>query len=134
MWKVVKRKELLIGVIKNPTSFSFERNANYNAFQILNELYKDTDYKRIAELNHLYNMFLGYYMKRGRVISPIDTTFKKMCINTRVCISKIPFEDKLREGMPISVDDYQKFFSVYDDKNLSDLSYDDVMKKVKSMK
>lgn len=113
--------------------YSHERNANIVSSTFLAETFADTELDYYAKLKHInYLIANGYFLKKDKVISPIEKTFKYLRIKDKVEEVDLPFKVLFEHGFKISDDD---FHYIYDEvvNTKGPVEYDDVVGRVKAL-
>lgn len=109
----------------------YERSANVIAFREIEKIYENTDLLELTNLFYNYYLISGYTEKKNSYISPMEKTFKYLGIKEKIDTSNIPFDEVITHGLPIcqkeKLDDLLTFFEL---KNLSEISYSEVRKKI----
>lgn len=109
----------------------YERSANVIAYRESRKIYENTKLEEL--MNLLYNdcLTFGYEGRKDSYISPMEKTFKYLGIKEKIDTSNIPFDEVITHGLPIyqkeKLDDLFDFFEL---KNLSEISYSEVRRKL----
>lgn len=109
----------------------YERSANVIAFREIEKIYENTELLELTNLFYNYYLTFGYEERKGSYISLMEKTFKYLGIKEKIDTSDIPFDEVITHGLPIDqkekLDDLFDFFEL---KNLSEISYSEVRKKL----
>lgn len=135
----INDKRILSSIIYSIKKYhlSFERNANVVGFRETRRIYEASDLKNISNLFYLYYLFSEYKIYNGpKIISPSESTLFYFGIKKQIDYSSISFIDTMEHGLP--VDNYfqyvESLFEYIDNKNLSEIDADEVIKKMLEVK
>lgn len=104
-------------------SFSYERNANINAYRELFDIYEDTSIKPYIVSNYICELLNGYKEKKDGIISPVEDTMKKVGIVYDINHTTIPYDVRIESGLPVEADEYNKIFEFVEGQNLGDVDF-----------
>lgn len=113
--------------------YFYERYANIVAGNFLVDVFGDTEFDYYAKLNNINKLLSnGYSLKRNKVISPIERTFKYLRIKNNFEEVNLPFKVLFEHGFKISTDD---FHYIHDEvlKAKGSVDYDEVVGRVKTL-
>ncbi len=87
-----------------------ERNADINASKLMEELLEGDlyYYAQTASFNHLF--VHGYELKKDKVISPVERTFRYMMEPIVPLEESIPFDIAFENGCPITLEEYHYLY------------------------
>lgn len=111
----------------------FERHANITAAKIAIDIFDEFNISEWAKWQYIkYLTNNGYYLRRGKVVSPVERTLKYFGLKDDIIYNNdIPFELLFEHGLKISSEDYHM---IYDDiltGRRTSLDYDETVKKIK---
>lgn len=111
----------------------FERHANITAAKIAIDIFDESNISEWAKSQYIdYITYNGYYLRKGKVISPVERTLKYFRLKDDIIYNNdIPFELSFEHGLKISSEDYHM---IYDDiltGRRTSLDYDETVKKIK---
>lgn len=131
--KQVDKYPLYSSIIYNIMKYKmfYERSANVIAYRESRKIYENTKLEELINLHYNYYLTFGYEERKGSYISPMEKTFKYLGIKEKIDTNDISFDEIVTHGLPI----YQKeklddFFDFFELKNLSEISYSEVRKKL----
>ncbi len=112
-------------------TYCLERNANITSANFLVETFEDTEldaYSKASYMNQLLGN--GYYLKKGKIISPVERTFKYLKVKEKIETDSLPFETLFTHGFNIANID---FHFLYDEILSSGgiVNYEETMNKMK---
>lgn len=111
-------------------TFAIERNANLNAYRIINELVKE-EYQNATKLGYIKVYFTNYYKHKEKIINPAHQTMKMMGYKYNIISDGIPVEERIIHGLDITIDEYQKYIGIFDDKEVNTSTYDEIQRLLK---
>lgn len=111
-------------------NFSMERNANLNAYRITSKVV-DEEYLDAVKIGYIMAYFTNYYMKKNKIITPAYKTMKMMGYKYNIISDGIPVEERIMHGLDLNMNEYQKYFGIFDDKEVTASSYDEIQRLLK---
>lgn len=113
--------------------YCIERNANFVASNFLVDVFDETElefFSKLSQINYLFRG--GYSLKRKKVISPVERTFKYLKIEDKLENVDLPFEVLFEHGFKIADND---FYFLYDGflKDKRHIKYYETIEKVKTL-
>lgn len=112
-------------------AYCIERNANITSADFLAEIFEETELSQYSKVSYATRLLSeGYYLKKGKVKSPVERTFKYLKINEEIETDALPFEVLFTHGFKIT--DYS-FHFLYDEllSNNGIMNYEETMNKIK---
>lgn len=111
--------------------YCLERNANITSANFLAEVFEGTEldqYSKVFQINQIFGN--GYYLKKGKVQSPVEKTFNYLGIKENIETKELPFQVLFEHGFKITNID---FHFLYDQLLYSGgiVNYEETMSKIK---
>lgn len=113
--------------------YCHERNANIVSANFLVEVFEKTEldcYSKVAQINTFFSN--GYYLKKRKVISPVQRTLNYLRIKEKMETIEIPFNVLFEHGFNISDDDYHFLYDELLDSN-GVVNYPETIDKIKTL-
>lgn len=99
-------------------SFCFERSANIGACETLFDVLDISECKKLNEFYYLYYLEKGYKIKRDKIITPVDSTFKLLGVKNRISGDNLSFKNSIKHGLSVDVNSYSELRKLLDEKDV----------------